>query len=325
MDAVWIAYGRELAQVNRFFRRNFTTRVPLLQEIADHIANGGGKRLRPLLLILTTRLCGSSRPAAIVAAAAVEFIHTATLLHDDVLDGADLRRGKKAVRAIWGNHASILMGDYLYSLAVRMAVELKNQEVNKTLSETCKRMVEGEALQLSRNGDIRVSEADYLRIIRNKTAALIEASCRLGGIVSGASPATMRAIGRFGSHLGVAFQVADDTLDYSARNETIGKSRGRDLLEGKVTLPLLHLLEHCRPAERVRINRIFKANGSRQPAGSATDEVVAMMHRYGSLDYTLSRAGAFVERAKAELAPFPDSPAKRALCVVADYVIARDH
>lgn len=346
METVWAAYRRDLRQVDALLRRHLTTRIALLQEIADYICNSGGKRLRPLLLLMTARLFGPASRQAVILAGAIEFIHTATLLHDDVLDQAELRRGKKAVRSLWGNPASILVGDYIYSRAVMLAVGLKNQEISDTLSATCKRMVEGEAMQLSRNGDIQVSEADYLRMIRNKTAALIEAACHLGGIVGGASSEQKRALARFGINLGIAFQVADDTLDYAARNETMGKARGQDLLDGKVTLPLLHLLQHCRRSEQARVYRIFKANGTRDGQGPAaglrvatqwvrrrgtrfcgppTDEVIAMMHRCGSLEYALSRARLFVQRAKEALAIFPDSPPKHALFAVADYVIARDH
>lgn len=322
MDDVWEMYHGELTRVESFLHERVASDAPLINEIAHYMLSSGGKRMRPLLLVATARLCHYAGDDHIRLASVVEFIHSATLLHDDVIDQGEIRRGKKAVRSLWGNHASILVGDYLYSNAMALGLALENTEVNMTLLEACQRMIEGEVIQHARNSDIGLTEQDYLRIIRSKTASLIAATCRLSGLISGVSPVQREALWDFGHHLGMAFQVADDTLDYIASGERLGKALGKDLDEGKITLPLLHLLQGCSPAERREIRRVIEGEGRPQ---SELAFIVELMHRYGSVQYATTIAHGFVDVAKARLAVFEDSPHKHALTVVADYFVSRDH
>jgi octaprenyl-diphosphate synthase len=319
---VWDAYRDELQRVEAMIEKNVASQVPLLNQIAHYILNSGGKRIRPLLLVVSARLCGYKGEQHILLATLVEFIHTATLLHDDVIDQGEIRRGKKAVRALWGNHASILVGDYLYVNAATHGISLNIPEVNHALLGACRQMIEGEMIQHVHHSDLSVTDDEYLEIIRNKTASLISATCRLGAVVSEAPKAEREALTQFGLDLGTAFQVADDTLDYVAERDLLGKDLGTDLKEGKMTLPLLHLLKTCSEDERRKIRRIVKGNGS---LNKEFGYVLALMQHYGSLQYAMEVARQYVNRAKTRLALFSESPHKKALEAVADYVVTRDH
>ena len=228
--------------------RTSNSSVTLVNTVAAHILNSGGKRIRPFLLLSRARLCGYTGRDHHQLGSLVEFIHTATLLHDDVVDDADIRRGQQTARKVWGNQISILVGDYLYSKAMCQVVEFRSQGINEVLAEACKKMAEGEVLQLYYNGNPAMPEADYIKIVEHKTAGLIAAGCRMGAILAEASEAQQEALFRFGQYLGIAFQVADDTLDYTANGASLGKTLGQDLRQGKATLPLLHLLHHCSEA-----------------------------------------------------------------------------
>lgn len=321
MPDVWDAYKKELEEVEDQVRQNLDSKVALVNTVAAHILNSGGKRIRPLLLVLSARLCGYTGKDDIILGSLIEFIHTATLLHDDVVDEADLRRGRRSASRLWGNQVSILVGDYLYSKAICHIVGLRNQAINEVLSAACCKMAEGEVLQLSVSDHALVTEGEYLRIVEYKTAALIAASCRLGAIISDVPADQEDALFRFGQHLGIAFQLADDTLDYAANSDRLGKSLGQDLRQGKVTLPLLHLLQHCPEQDKQLIK-------DRMETRTLTDvdlnRILSLMKEYGSIRYALERARAFVVAAKTDLAFFEDSSAKRALCVVADYMVNRD-
>lgn len=321
MPDVWDAYKKELEEVEDQVRQNLDSKVALVNTVAAHILNSGGKRIRPLLLVLSARLCGYTGKDDIILGSLIEFIHTATLLHDDVVDEADLRRGRRSASRLWGNQVSILVGDYLYSKAICHIVGLRNQAINEMLSAVCCKMAEGEVLQLSVSDHALVTEGEYLRIVEYKTAALIAASCRLGVIISDVPADQEDALFRFGQHLGIAFQLADDTLDYAANSDRLGKSLGQDLRQGKVTLPLLHLLQHCPEQEKQLIK-------DRMETRTLTDvdlnRILSLMKEHGSIRYALDRARAFVVAAKTDLAFFEDSSAKRALCVVADYMVSRD-
>lgn len=225
MADVWEAYHDELEGMERQARTNLDSSVALVNTVAAHILNSGGKRIRPFLLLLSARLCGYTGRDHHQLASLVEFIHTASLLHDDVVDDADIRRGRRTARKVWGNQISILVGDYLYSKAFTQVVDFRNHGINEVLGEACKKMAEGEVLQLYYNGNPTMSEAEYLKIVDHKTAGLIAAACRMGAILADASEAQQDALFRFGHHLGIAFQVADDTLDYTANGEHLGKTR----------------------------------------------------------------------------------------------------
>ena len=321
MADVWDAYQEELAGVEDEVRRNLDSSVTLVNTVAAHILSSGGKRIRPLLLLLCARLCGYTGKEDLSLGSLVEFIHTATLLHDDVVDDADLRRGRQTARKVWGNQVSILVGDYLYSKAICHIVTFRNQSINEVLSEACRKMAEGEVLQLYYNGNPLISESEYLRIVEHKTAELIAASCRIGAIIGGASEEQQATLFRFGQYLGIAFQLADDTLDYAANSERLGKSLGQDLRQGKATLPLLHLLQHCPEQDRQMIKDRME---TRTLTESELLRILSLMHEYGSIAYAMERAREFVASAILDLALFEDSHPKRALSVVADYMVHRD-
>ncbi|OGW51242.1 MAG: hypothetical protein A2V62_09910 [Nitrospirae bacterium RBG_19FT_COMBO_58_9] len=321
MADVWEAYRDELDGVERQVRTNLDSSVALVNTVAAHILNSGGKRIRPLLLLLSARLCGYTGRDHHQLGSLVEFIHTATLLHDDVVDDADIRRGQRTARKVWGNQISILVGDYLYSKAICQIVDFRSQGINEVLAEACKKMAEGEVLQLYYNGNPAMPEADYLKIVEHKTAGLIAASCRMGAILADATEAQQDALFRFGQYLGMAFQVADDTLDYTANGERLGKKLGQDLRQGKATLPLLHLLHHCSDQDRqMIIDRMETRTLTEEDLG----RLIRLMEEFGSITHAMDRARAFVATAQRDLSLFEDSTAKRALSVAADYMVTRD-
>ncbi len=321
MAPIWARYKETLDMLSTHIGKTTHSEVPLINQVAQYTLNSGGKRIRPLLLAMSADLCGGGERAAVLTGGAVvEFVHTATLLHDDVLDGAQTRRGTSSARAVWGDHVCILVGDYLYTLAACQVSAMANFEINDLFSATCREMSEGETLQLVHNDDFDLTEETYLRIIDRKTASLLSAACRFGGIVAGASDVQKAVLSRFGRNVGLAFQVADDTLDYVADDRQLGKSLGKDLEEGKVTLPLLHLLAHCTPSEREQI----VSPPAPETAPDRLHDVVAMMQHYGSITYALNRAEAFADDARSALSAFPDSSCRQALFAVADYVVHRD-
>lgn len=321
MADVWDAYRHELEEVEDQVLKNLDSTVTLVNTVAAHILSSGGKRIRPLLLVLSARLCGYPGKDVSLLASLIEYIHTATLLHDDVVDDADLRRGRQTARKVWGNQISILVGDYLYSKAICQIVGFRNQGINEVLSEACRKMAEGEVLQLYHNGNPLITETEYLRIVEHKTAGLIAASCGIGAIIGQANADKQAALFRFGQHIGIAFQLADDTLDYTANGDRLGKSLGQDLRQGKVTLPLLHLLQHCTERDQQMLK-------DRMETRTLTDadlrRIIDLMQEYGSIAYAMERARTFVVAANLDLALFEESSPKRALCIVADYMVNRD-
>jgi octaprenyl-diphosphate synthase len=321
MTDVWDAYRAELDGVEDRLRKNLDSSVALVNTVAAHILSGGGKRLRPLLLLLTARLCGYAGQEHHQLGSLVEFIHTATLLHDDVVDDADIRRGRRTARKVWGNQISILVGDYLYTKAMCEVVEFRSQGINEVLAEACRKMAEGEVLQLYYNGNPAMPEIDYIKIVEHKTAGLIAAACRMGAILADATEVQQEALFRYGQYLGIAFQVADDTLDYIANGESLGKTIGQDLRQGKATLPLLHLLRHCAEEDRQMIKDRME---TRTLSAVDLERILSLMTAYGSITYAMDRARTYIAAAKQELDIFEDSTARRALAVAADYMITRD-
>jgi octaprenyl-diphosphate synthase len=321
MADVWEAYRNELTGVEEQVRKNLDSSVALVNTVAAHILSSGGKRIRPLFVLLCARLCGYPGRDHLVLGSLVEFIHTATLLHDDVVDDADVRRGRRAARKVWGNQISILVGDYLYSRAICQIVDFRSQSINEAMSEACRKMAEGEVLQLYYNGNPLMPEAEYLRIIEHKTAGLIAASCRIGSIIAGATDDHQDTLFRFGQRLGIAFQLADDTLDYAANGDQLGKALGQDLRQGKATLPLLHLLQHCPDQDRQMIKDRME---TRTLSHDDLHRILMLMQEYGSISYAMDRAQAFVAAAKRDLDVFEDGNPKRALSIAADYMVTRD-
>ena len=299
---------------------HLSSQVPLVEKIGQYIIDSGGKRLRPLLVLLAARACGYQKNQHITLAAVVEFIHTATLLHDDVVDTSDLRRGKPTANNKWGNSSSVLVGDFLYSRAFQMLVSIGQVDVMDTLSNATNVIAEGEVLQLLNAKNPDVSEADYLHVILGKTAMLFEAASHTGAQLAKANFEQADALQRFGRHLGIAFQLIDDLMDYTGDQITMGKNVGDDLSEGKPTLPLIHAMTHATAEERQLIRRAI-----RQASCEHIDEIQAIISRCGSLDYTRARAAQETQDALACLNLLNDSPYKTSLADLCTLALARQN
>ncbi|WP_242110730.1 polyprenyl synthetase family protein [Luteimonas aquatica] len=310
----------DMAAVDALIRRRLASDVVLVNQIGEHIVAAGGKRLRPMLLLLAARALGHQGADAHQLAAVIEFIHTATLLHDDVVDESDLRRGRKTANALWGNAPSVLVGDFLYSRSFQLMVELDRVEVMRILADTTNAIAEGEVLQLLHVRNPDTDEPAYLRVIERKTAVLFAAATRLGALLAGADADAQQRLHDYGLNLGYAFQIADDVLDYSADESALGKHLGDDLAEGKATLPLIHAMAHSDAGTRGRLREIVE-NGEID----ALPEVVAAIRAQGSLDYSLERARAYAQAAERALGAGPGNEAAAALRGLARYAVERGH
>jgi octaprenyl-diphosphate synthase len=311
----------DLVEVEREYLRQVESKVRVIPEIGAYIQKSGGKRVRPAVLLMAARLCGYSGPRAILNAAVVEFIHTATLVHDDIIDDAELRRGQKAVHSRWGNDVTVLAGDFLYIKSMAMALTQDTLDVVRLLCDITLRMIEGEIYQLTKNGDLDITEDEHFDIIRRKTAHLFGGCAEIGAMLGEAGPDKQAALREYGFNLGVMFQLVDDQLDFTGEAESLGKPVGGDLLEGKMTLPLIHLRDHGGAEAVALIRRIVR---ERHASPDEWAGLRAMMAEHRSLEYARSRAIAFGEAAKRHLALFPDRPEREALVGLADYVITRD-
>jgi len=315
-------YKSDMERMEHRIHESLGTDVPLIQQVSKYILGAGGKRFRPLLHLLSARLCGyREHNAEYILGSVVEYIHTASLLHDDVVDEAKIRRGRSSANSLWGNQASILVGDYLYSKALYHAVRLQNQRVMDVLSETTTTMSEGEVLQLMQIQNAEISEADYFRLVECKTGVLISASCRLGAIISKAPLSREDALTAYGKKLGLAFQITDDTLDYAADQRQLGKVLGKDLDEGKVTLPLIYLIRKADQDEKEHLRSILLADTVSE---SDLTYTLGLMEKYGAVDEALSLAQSLSNESKAALSVFPDSMPRQALMALADYVVQRE-
>ena len=308
----------DLQAVNALIRQQLRSDVALINQLAGYIIDSGGKRLRPITVLLAAHACGYAGSRHIDAAAIIEFIHTATLLHDDVVDESSLRRGRETANAIWGNQASVLVGDFLYSRSFQMMVDIGNMRVMEILADTTYTIAEGEVMQLLNCHDPDTSEERYMAVIHCKTAKLFEAAAQLGAVLAGRPEAEERALARFGLHLGTAFQLIDDVLDYNASSAELGKNIGDDLAEGKPTLPLIHAMRHGTP-EQARIIREAIEHGGLE----YIEIVTRTIESTGALDYTSRLAEREAEQAIASLAPLADSSAKDALVGLARFAINR--
>ena len=311
----------ELDQVEREIGLESISSVDAITYIGQYLQSGGGKRLRPMLVLLCGRLFGESNPGLIRMAAVVEMIHTATLVHDDVIDIAKTRRGRPSINVVWGNHTSVLAGDWLYMQAFQAALRERSFPVLDTLINLTQMMVEGELLQLDRIGKIGVTEADYMELIDRKTASLFAACARLGATAQGASEEEERRLGEYAWNLGIAFQLIDDVLDFTSREKILGKPVGNDLREGKVTLPLIYALESADPEERKLVETVL-ADGSydQVPFG----KILQILGRHDGIERAQQRAQAFTEKARSIMSGFPPSPYQRALLAVTGMVTDRD-
>ena len=310
----------EMTQVNALIRARLASDVVLINQIAEHIIGGGGKRLRPMLVLLAAQAANYRGREHVLLAAVVEFIHTATLLHDDVVDESDLRRGRKTANALWGNAASVLVGDFLYSRSFQMMVEADDMRVMRILADTTNRIAEGEVLQLLNVHNPDVDEAAYLRVIERKTAVLFSAATQLGGLLGGLPKEQVEALADYGLNLGFAFQIADDVLDYVSDAGTLGKNIGDDLAEGKATLPLIYSIERAVPEHAASLRRAIETGGL-----DSLDNIIAAIRDTGAIARARDAAQKHADAAKAALAPLPDSTARDAMLVLADYALQRDH
>ena len=319
LEEVFRLSEQELKIVEDRIKNLFKSHAFTIPLIGNHILDGGGKRLRPLILLLSAEIAGYKGDAHLTLAGIIESIHTASLLHDDVIDGAEVRRGKSPAHSIWGNQVVILVGDFLYSNALRLAVQQKSQRIMEILSEATTRMTEGEILQLIKTGDPDITEGEYLDIISAKTAVLISAACRIGAILGSLPEDKENALARFGINTGIAFQMADDILDYMADEGKLGKRLGKDLKEGKITLPLIYLLKAASDTETEEVKNIIK-DGLRK---RGLKRILKLFVKYNAIELSLKKAQNLISDAKTELTIFPDSPAKKALFTIADYSLLR--
>jgi octaprenyl-diphosphate synthase len=320
MQAALNIIGEDLKQVEQQFRKDLQSDVPLIRKVGEYVLSSGGKRVRPALLLLAARLSGYSGDKAVPLASVIEFIHTATLLHDDVVDSATLRRGIASANTLWGNEASVLVGDFLFSKSFSLMVNVGSLDILRVLSDATTVIAEGEVMQLLCTGELDLSEERYINVVRSKTAILMSAACEAGAILGEVSQEQQRALADFGMDLGIAFQLMDDILDYVATEEEFGKSIGHDLEEGKITLPLIHTLRHCNDSERATISAVVE-----QDEMSLADfrAVSGFVKQYGGIAYTVEAARSYIDRCKSHLDQFGPSPVREALLSLSEYVVTR--
>jgi octaprenyl-diphosphate synthase len=320
LEAIRALVRPDLRAVDEAIRAGLKSIVPLVDQVAEHIIAGGGKRLRPLLVVLAGRACGAAGQAHIQAAAFIEFIHTATLLHDDVVDMSALRRGRDTANEVFGNQASVLVGDFVYSRAFQMMAAVRSQRVIEIMAEATNVIAEGEVLQLMNARDPETTEQRYLEVIHRKTAQLFQAGAEVAAVVSGAEPAVQQALAHFGKHLGTAYQLVDDMLDYQSDPEARGKNLGDDLAEGKPTLPLIHALREG-DAVTAKLIRAAIEGGGREQLGA----ILHAIESTGGLQYTARLAQAEADQAFAALSALPDTPFRSGLAALTRFAIERKH
>ena len=312
----------DLERVEKEISLESVASVDAITAIGQYLQEAGGKRLRPSLLLLSSKLIGDGGESAVRLGAVVELIHAATLVHDDVIDAAETRRGRPSANVQWGNHTCVLAGDWLYMQAFHIALRERNFHMLDLLIGLTQMMVEGELLQLERIGRIDISEADCMELVDRKTACLFSVCAKLGALTAGADSCTEEKLGDFAWNLGMAFQLVDDMLDFTAREKTLGKPVGGDLREGKVTLPLVYALERATPAERNLVERVLQ---DRHYDNVGLREIVALIEKYGGIDRVKARAQSFTDKARRLIGEFPESPYQRALYAVTELITERDH
>jgi len=311
----------DLEAVEHEFVRHIQSRVALIPEMGRYLQNSGGKRVRPAVLLMASRLSGYSGDRAVLYASVVEFIHTATLVHDDIIDGADMRRGQLAAHSRWGNDITVLLGDYLYIKSMALALTHDSLDLVRLLCDVTLRMIEGELYQLTKAGDVDLVEEEHFEIIRRKTAYLFGGCAQIGGLLGRVTPERETALREYGFNLGVAFQLVDDLLDYTADQSALGKPVGGDLREGKITLPIIFLRERS-GAETYNLIRTVVAE--RAVTSEQWHEILRLLNEHRAIDLAYERAVEYAERAKACLQAFPPSRERDALAALSDYVLSRD-
>jgi octaprenyl-diphosphate synthase len=310
----------DLAAIEREFGRDTVSNVPAITDIGEYLRGGGGKRIRPALLLLSSKLFDYEGRGAVRLGAVVEIIHTATLVHDDIIDEAQTRRGRPAANTQWGNSKCVLAGDWLYMQAFKIAVQERNFRILDTLIELTQQMVEGELLQMEKLGKL-ISLREHFDLIFRKTACLFSVCMRMGGILGGATQEQEERLGQYGRDLGMAFQIVDDVLDLTASESVLGKPVASDLREGKVTMAVIHALERCQPAEKKKIEAVLR---DRAFNGVSHGDILEILNRYGAVDAANARASEYAESARKAICQFPDSEIKRALLWAPEFVIARE-
>ncbi|RKZ87257.1 MAG: octaprenyl diphosphate synthase [Gammaproteobacteria bacterium] len=320
IQSIYSLIQDDMTAVDAMIESRLQSDVVLINQLGHYIINSGGKRLRPALAILCARACGYQGEQHINLATIIEFIHTATLLHDDVVDGSDMRRGQETANNLWGNEASVLVGDFLYTRSFEMMVEMESMRLMTILSHTTNIIAEGEVLQLLNCNDADTTEASYLEVIHHKTAKLFEAAGQLGAVINQANPEVEQAMTNYAMHLGSAFQLVDDLLDYSESSDTIGKNIGDDLAEGKATLPLIYAMRQGN-AQQSQIIREAIEQGQRDKI----DDIISIIKQTGAIDYTAQAAQNEIAQAKSALSCIADSDYKQALIGLADFAINRSY
>ncbi|KNC12247.1 octaprenyl diphosphate synthase [Klebsiella sp. RIT-PI-d] len=321
LDKINELTAQDMAGVNTIILEQLSSDVTLINQLGYYIISGGGKRIRPMIAVLAARAVGYQGNAHITVAALIEFIHTATLLHDDVVDESDMRRGKATANAAFGNAASVLVGDFIYTRAFQMMTRLGSLKVLDIMSEAVNVIAEGEVLQLMNVNDPDITEENYMRVIYSKTARLFEAASQCSGILAGCSPEEERALQDYGRYLGTAFQLIDDLLDYSADGQTLGKNVGDDLNEGKPTLPLLHAMQHGSAEQAAMIRSAIEQGNGRH----LLEPVLETMATCGSLEWTRQRAEEEADKAITALQIIPENPWREALIALAHIAVQRNH
>jgi octaprenyl-diphosphate synthase len=318
---VFSTYKDDLQQVEKCINDNVISEIKLIPEIAHHLIDSGGKRFRPLLLLICARLCGYHGENRFPMATVMEYIHTATLLHDDVIDQAAIRRGKDSANKIFGNSVSILVGDFLCFKAFMLMSAIGNNDIFGLVSKMGNIMSEGEVFQLTKCGDVNMTQKEYLSIIEKKTAVLLSASCAVGAILGKATKENIEALSGFGLNAGMAFQITDDVLDYTAKGKDFGKSLGKDLEEGKITLPLIVAIRQSSEEEKNIIREIIKRKKGSQKAAR---EITRLIKKYDAIESSLKVAAGYVNEAKLQLNVFSECPEKDHLIAVAEYILSRN-
>ena len=321
-DEIYDLVREDMKKVEEGLYRNFQSDVLLIPTITSYLNDAGGKRLRPMFLVLSSKISGySNGNRHILNACIVELIHAATLLHDDVVDEAFIRRGNPSANRKWGNEASVLVGDFLFSKSFLLLASEDNSKINKSVSAASNEVAEGEVLGLATKGNFDISEDEYMDIIYKKTASLISVSCRIGAILGNASQEKEKALADFGLKAGIAFQLVDDILDYTGNPEKFGKTIGLDFQKKKMTLPLINLFQKAPAKEKKKIQELVRSNGN---LSCRVKTLVDMMKHYDSINYALDKARNYVTEAKKEIVAFDESPSLTAILSLADYVVSRD-
>ena len=310
----------ELDEIEKALSDNLNPYLDLVSEVAGHLLFSGGKRLRPLLMVLAAKMCGYTGDYDKTFSTALEYLHTATLLHDDLVDEAAMRRGKPVAHSTWGNSITVLVGDYLLARALSISAGTGRLRVVQVLAELTENMSQGEVHQLMRKGDVNLTEDEYMVVIRRKTAVLFEAACQVSAILADAPEEKEKSLAQYGYNLGIAFQMADDLFDYTLQTSELGKEVGADLREGKLTLPVIYALKQAQPADRDRMIKIIQNNDF---AVEDFKILLNLLEQYGGIEYTQKTAAGYIETAKAALSGFDPSPARETLLDIADYALAR--